>query len=166
MFETFVTPWTLARHTPLSMEFSRQEYWSGMPFPSPEDLPDSGVEPSSPALWADSLPSKLTGKPYHAPSLALCSRGHSWKHNKQILDAVKLTVQWICERDLFFCFYFILWLWWVFVAACWLSPVEMSRNYPLPQCTGFSFSCWGAQALGMQASVTPEYRLSTCSTWG
>ena len=45
------------------MEFSRQEYWSGLPFPSPADLPDPGVEPSSPALWADSLLSEPPGKP-------------------------------------------------------------------------------------------------------
>ena len=45
------------------MEFSRQEYWSGLPFPSPEDLPDPGIEPTSPALKADSLPSEPSGKP-------------------------------------------------------------------------------------------------------
>ena len=45
--------------TPLSMEFSRQEYWSGLPFPSPGDLPDPGIEPRSPAWQADSLPSEL-----------------------------------------------------------------------------------------------------------
>ena len=46
----FVTPWTVAYHAPLSMGFSRQEYWSGLPFPSPGDLPDAGIEPGSPAL--------------------------------------------------------------------------------------------------------------------
>ena len=45
------------------MEFSRQEYWSGLPFPSPGDLPDPGIEPGSPALQADSLPSEPRGKP-------------------------------------------------------------------------------------------------------
>jgi len=45
-----------------SMEFSRQEYWSGLPFPSPEDLPDPGIEPESPALQADSLSSELQGR--------------------------------------------------------------------------------------------------------
>ena len=45
------------------MEFSRQEYWSGLPFPFPEDLPDPGIEPESPELQADSLPCKLAGKP-------------------------------------------------------------------------------------------------------
>ena len=47
-----VTPWTLARLAPLSMGFSRQEYWSGLPFPPPGNLPNSGIEPGSPALQA------------------------------------------------------------------------------------------------------------------
>ena len=48
--QLFVTPWTVAHQAPLSMGFSRQEYWSGLPFPSPGDLPDPGIEPASPAL--------------------------------------------------------------------------------------------------------------------
>ena len=44
----FATPWTVAHQVPLSMEFSRQEYWSGLPFPTPRDLPDLGIEPMSP----------------------------------------------------------------------------------------------------------------------
>ena len=48
---------------PLSMGFSRQEYWSGLPLPSPGDLPNPGIEPRSPALQADSLPTELQGKP-------------------------------------------------------------------------------------------------------
>ena len=59
----FVTPWTAARQVPLSMGFSRQEYWSRLPFPSPGDLPDPGIEPRSPALWADALTSEPSGKP-------------------------------------------------------------------------------------------------------
>ena len=54
----FATPWTVAYQAPQFMEFSRQEYWSGLPFPSPWDLPDPGIEPRSPALWADTLPSE------------------------------------------------------------------------------------------------------------
>jgi len=50
------TPWTVAHHVPLSMEFSGQEYWSGLPCPSPGDLPNSETEPESPSLQADSLP--------------------------------------------------------------------------------------------------------------
>ena len=52
--QLFVTPWTVAHQTPLSMEFSRQEYWSGLPFPSAGNLLNSGIEPESPALQADS----------------------------------------------------------------------------------------------------------------
>ena len=52
---TLVTPLTVARQAPQSMKFSRQEYWNGLPFPSPGDLPDPGIEPRSPALQADSL---------------------------------------------------------------------------------------------------------------
>ena len=59
----FVTPWTVARQAPLSMEFSRQEYWSGLPFPSPGDLPNPGIKSGSPALQVDSLPSEPPGKP-------------------------------------------------------------------------------------------------------
>ena len=51
----FATPWTVAYRAPQSMEFSRQEYWSGLPFPSPGDLPNPGIEPGSPALQADAL---------------------------------------------------------------------------------------------------------------
>ena len=52
--DRFVTPWVIAFQSPLSMVFSRQEYWSGMPFPLPGDLPDPGIKPMSPALQADS----------------------------------------------------------------------------------------------------------------
>ena len=60
---TLVIPWTVARQAPLSLGFSRREYWSGLPFPSPEDLPHPGIEPGSPAVQADSSPSEPTGKP-------------------------------------------------------------------------------------------------------
>ena len=52
---TLLSPWTVACQVPLSMGFSRQENWSGLPFPSSEDLPDSGIKPGSPALQADSF---------------------------------------------------------------------------------------------------------------
>ena len=54
-------PWTVTHQASLSMGFSRQEYWSGLPFPSPGDLPDSGIEPVSPTLQADSLLSEPQG---------------------------------------------------------------------------------------------------------
>ena len=65
-----MTPWTVAYQAPPSVAyqappsvgFSRQEYWSGLPFPSPGDLPDPGIEPKSPALQADALSSEPPGK--------------------------------------------------------------------------------------------------------
>ena len=59
----FVTPWTVAYQAPPSMVFSRQEYWSGLPFHSQGELPDPGIKPRSPALQADTLPSEPPGKP-------------------------------------------------------------------------------------------------------
>ena len=68
--QLFVTPWTVAHQAPPSMGFSRQEYWSGLPFPSPGDLPDPRMEPKSSALQTDALqtdalPSEPPGKFYH-----------------------------------------------------------------------------------------------------
>ena len=69
----FVTPWTVAYQAPLSMGFSRQQYWSGLPFPSPGDLPNPGIEPGSPALQTDALLSEPPGK--HMPILSLLIPG-------------------------------------------------------------------------------------------
>ena len=63
----FATLWTVARQAPLSMGFSRQEYWSGLPCPPPGDLPDPGIEPKSPvvpALQVDSLPLRHWASPW------------------------------------------------------------------------------------------------------
>ena len=62
-FILFVTLWTVAHHASLSMGFSRQESWSGLPFPSPGNLPDPRIEPVSPALQADSLLLSHKGSP-------------------------------------------------------------------------------------------------------
>ena len=67
--QLFATAWTVAYQAPQSMGFSRQEYCSGLPFPSPEDLPDPGMEPGSPTLQADALPSKSPGKPQTVKNL-------------------------------------------------------------------------------------------------
>ena len=61
--QIFVNPWIVASQVPLSMEFSRQEYWSGLSFPSTEDLPNQRIKPGCLALQADSLPSEPLGKP-------------------------------------------------------------------------------------------------------
>ena len=65
--QLFATPWTTAHQAPLSMGFSRQEYWSGVPFPSPGDLPDPGIEPGSPAFQVDALTSEPPGLMSHDP---------------------------------------------------------------------------------------------------
>ena len=72
-------PWTVVHQAPLSMEFSRQEYWSGLPCPSPRDLPDPGIKPGSPTLQADSLPSEPPGKPKYANEVqaSLCEEWSS-----------------------------------------------------------------------------------------
>src|SRR5574340_882067 len=62
----FATPRMVAHQAPLSMGFSRQEYWSGLSFPSPGDPPDPGIEPGSPALQADSLPTELNTYSFHS----------------------------------------------------------------------------------------------------
>ena len=64
--QLFVTPWTVDYQAPPSMGFSRQEYWSGLPFPSPGDLPDPGIKSGSPSLQADTLLSEPPGKPSSA----------------------------------------------------------------------------------------------------
>ena len=61
--QLFATLWTVTQQAPLSTGFSRQEYWSGLPFPSPEDLPNPGIETGSPALQVDALASEPPGKP-------------------------------------------------------------------------------------------------------
>ena len=78
-----MTAQTIARQAPLSMEFLRQEYWSGLPFPSPGDLPDPGVEPRSPALKADPLPPEAPGK------LTVCLyNGILFNHKKELSSEI------------------------------------------------------------------------------
>ena len=64
-----MTSWTEAYQAPPSMEFSKQEYWSGLPFPSPGDLPKPGMEPGSSTLQADALPSEPPGKPHKVKAM-------------------------------------------------------------------------------------------------
>ena len=71
MFDS-VSPWTIACQTPLSMVFPRQEYWSGLPFPSPADLPSPGTEPKSPAWQVESLSLSHLGRPLWSISSLFC----------------------------------------------------------------------------------------------
>ena len=66
--QLFVIPWTVAHQAPLSVEFFKQEYQAGLPFPPPGDLPDPGIEPWSPTLQTDYLPSEPPGKPQRKKS--------------------------------------------------------------------------------------------------
>ena len=69
MSDSLRTPWIAAYQAPLSMGFSRQKYWSGLPFPSPGDLPNQGIEPGFRTLQADTLPSEPPGKPMNQKDL-------------------------------------------------------------------------------------------------
>ena len=71
-----MTSWTVVRQASLYMGYSRQEYWSGLPFSSPEDLPNPGIEPGSPALQADSLPTELSGKPKYVFNRHMNDKGN------------------------------------------------------------------------------------------
>ena len=76
MFDSFATPWTVAHQIPLSMGFPRQEYWRGLPFPSPGDLFNPGIEPASPAapaLGGRFFTTEPSGKPYNIDGFTLIS---------------------------------------------------------------------------------------------
>ena len=89
-------PWIVAHQAPLSMEFSRQEYWSGLPFPSPGDLPNPGIEPGSLTLQAVSLLCEPPGKPSHTLMCTQISQGSCYNSFDSValdgaLDSASLT---------------------------------------------------------------------------
>ena len=77
-------PWTVAYQAPQSMEFSRQEHWSGLPFPSPGDLPNPVIEPRSPALQADTLQSEPPGKPTKILPRRKEEKGTLWRGSQRL----------------------------------------------------------------------------------
>ena len=79
---TLLTPWTVARWAPLSVGFPRREYWSGLPFPSPGDLPNPGIKPVSPALQGDSLLLSHRGSP-------ICDCIAAWYPKTSVFSAIK-----------------------------------------------------------------------------
>ena len=88
----FATPWTVAYQAPPSMGFSRQECWSGLPFPSPGDLPDPGIEPRSPALKADALLSEPPGKPRFLTSTEL--QDNIFERSPAHQQKIRLKIYW------------------------------------------------------------------------
>ena len=98
MSDSFVTPWTVTHQDPLSLGFSRQEYWSGLPFPSPGGLPHPGIEPLSPALAGGFFTTEQPGK-------YTCIYPHAIKkHVKSLAGKVKVEISFF-----FFSFIFISW---------------------------------------------------------
>ena len=94
-----MTPWTVAYPAPLSMEFSRQDYWSGWPFPSPGELPDPGIKSGSPVLQAYSLPSVPQGKTKHPLNCrTLKDNEDSFSENQRPAE----------NKDFFYYYYFLL----------------------------------------------------------
>ena len=116
-------PWTGACQVPLSMEFSRQEYWSGLLFPSSGDLPHPGIEPRSPTLQVYSLPAEPQGKPIIRKDLGKFSKG-SYEASKQL----KITSIYIRET-----FY------WKYKTG----EMHFYRNHPeLSHCKGSCYVLW------------------------
>ena len=119
----FATPWTVAHQAPLSMGFSRQEYWSGLPFPSPGDLPDPGIEPRSPALQADTLTSEPPGKPDTEP-LAKIHEPYSSTMKIKSGQSAALSL----EGDKFTLFHPI----WTHIRILWSSKTQNWPFSPTP----------------------------------
>ena len=95
----FMTPWTEAHQAPLSLGFSRQEYWSGLPFPSQGDLLNSGIEPASPTLKASTLP--LVPPENSESSLVMVKRKMFWNLFKSIhcgLGLIQVNTRW-CDAS-------------------------------------------------------------------
>ena len=91
----FATPWTVSHQAPPSMGLSRQEYWSGLPFPSPGHLPDPGIEPRSPTLQADALTSEPPEKPKKKQSNQILDCQHSFDQGKIKRIPEKHLLHWL-----------------------------------------------------------------------
>ena len=115
----FVTPWTVAYQALPSMGFSRQEYWSGLPFPSPGDLPDPGIKPGSLAFQADALTSEPPGKPKRSYEVlqASCSLNINFPTIPELIEPPKFN-----EHLATYCLP-------VFCSSCWLDYERDGRNW-------------------------------------
>ena len=118
-FQLFATLWTVAYQAPLSMGFSRQQYWSGLPFPSPEDLPDPGIKPRSPAMQADALSSEPPGKSYIMPIRHIMSQMPMF-----------YSFLWLNNIPAYMCVIYVMWFY-VYVMyglPRWLSDKKLPAN--------------------------------------
>ena len=135
MFTSFATPWAVAGQAPLSLGFPRQEYQSGLPFPSPGDFPNPGIKARSPILQADTLPSEPSGKSSYSVSLGEIVIFYSpgWFFMRECLWVARVSfIFWGHEGSYWF--------------GCLLSlSSACAGHYPLERrCAG----AWPAQAPG------------------
>ena len=131
----FDTLWTIAHQAPLSLGFPRQEYWSGLPFPSPGDLSDPGIEPMSPALQADFLPLSHLGSPSNyllktkksfkrkvfVPSLPLSQTTHTLQQIRWVLTSKALCIWTKSPR-----------------VSCFSSSTVLASSFAVAPCEFFS----------------------------
>ena len=136
----FATPWTAAYKAPLSMEFSRQENWSGLPFPSPGDLPDPGIKPESLELQVDTSPPEPSGKPLAAAKLlqlcpTLCDPIDGSPPGSPVPGILQAgTLEWVAIS------FSNAWKWKVKVKSLcrvWLFPIPWTAAYQASPSMGF-----------------------------
>ena len=150
---TLATPWTIAHQAPLSMEFSRQESWSGLPFPSLGDLPDPGIERGSPALQSDST-IWFTREAYIYIHIRVCVCVCVYNFYLFVFD---------CAWSSLLCQLF---------SSCGEQGLLYNCNVRAPHCGGFSVELDGMKAsvvvacgLTSCSSLALEHRVSSCGTW-
>ena len=140
----FMIPWTVANQAPPSIQLSRQQYWSGLPFPSPGDIPDPGIEPRSPPLQADTLPSELPRKPTATATAAkslqscptLCDPIDFSPPGSTVLGILQVrTLEWVAIS------FSNAWMWKGKVKSLsrvWLLATLWPAAYQVPPSMGFS----------------------------
>jgi len=146
--QLFVTPWTVACQAPLSVGFSRQEYWSGLPFPPPGDLPNPGIEPISPVSPALAGGFFTTSATWEAHVCVLTSCTFSWEKERCYLSALSLSTSkcWIflefCGMKGLVLIFFPLFPTMVFSAfSLWLFSCLKSTSFPASRTLLLLFFC-------------------------
>ena len=187
--DSFVTPWTVGRQAPLSMGFSRQEYWSGLPFPPPGDLPSPGIERRSPALQADSTV-WATREAYRymdyyqkikedtvysciSINWVVCRKVTFFQNWLQCDRKASSNQKWQGRKTLskiypkksikpigYVLILIYFWLCWIFIAVRGLSLAVASRGYSL-----VVFRLLSAVASLLQSTGSWWVRFSSCGPW-